>query len=100
MFPDGGVMMGGVGGGVTLPASAGGAVIPAKNTRASAAMPALITSQSQKTRFGCNILQFVFVMSFLLFALDLTAYLAACRFRLSLVVAQSGRKNRQPASMW
>ena len=44
VFPAGGVMMGGVGGGVTLSkASAGVVVIPANNVRASAAMQALIT---------------------------------------------------------
>src|ERR1035438_7988387 len=56
-------MLGGVGGGVTLPeASAGGAVNPAKNTRASAAMRAPISFESPKAPFGCNILQFMFVM--------------------------------------
>src|ERR1035438_9055269 len=63
VFPAGGVMIGGVGGGVTpRKASAGGAVIPANNARASAAMPALITFESPKTRFGCNLLQFISIL--------------------------------------
>src|ERR1022692_4078685 len=65
-------MLGGVGGGVTLPeASAGGAVNPAKNTRASAAMRAPISFESPKAPFGCNVLQFMFVMFFFSFDLRL-----------------------------
>src|ERR1039458_742338 len=105
-------MLGGVGGGVTLPeASAGGAVNPAKNTRASAAMRAPISFESPKAPFGCNVLQFMFVMFFFSFDLRLIwralpngqAALNACptaprRFRLSLVMARNDQKNRQPAS--
>src|ERR1022692_1293661 len=65
-------MLGGVGGGVTLPeASAGGAVNPAKNARASAAMRAPISFESPKAPFGCNVLQFMFVMFFFSFYLRL-----------------------------
>src|ERR1022692_1304475 len=105
-------MLGGVGGGVTLPeASAGGAVNPAKNTRASAAMRAPISFESPKAPFGCNVLQFMFVMFFFSFDLRLIwprltrspGRLNACptsarSFRLSLVMARNDRKKRQPAS--
>jgi hypothetical protein len=50
-------------GGVTRPnASAGGAIVPANKVRASAAMQALVTFESPKTRFGCNLLQFMFIL--------------------------------------
>jgi len=61
-FPAGGVMAGGVTGGVTPPASAGDAVIPANNARASAAMQALIALDNPKSRFSCNLLQFMFIL--------------------------------------
>jgi hypothetical protein len=63
VFPAGGVMMGGVGGGLTPPkASAGGAVIPTEHTRASTAMQALITFERLNVRFGCVFLQFMFIL--------------------------------------
>lgn len=63
MFPAGGVMMGGVGGGVTPPkASAGDAIISAIHARAIAAMQARITFESSNTPFDCNLLQFMSIL--------------------------------------
>jgi len=58
-FPGGAMLEGG---GVIPPASAGGAIIPANNARASAAMLALITFESPKTRFGCNLLWVISIL--------------------------------------
>jgi hypothetical protein len=63
MFPAGGVMLAGVGGGVTLSkASASGADVPNNNATATAGMQAPIIFERLNVRFGCNLLQFMFIL--------------------------------------